>query len=822
MLSDDSLQTSEPQSPHPPQPASRRSSSKLSSSSSFQLLSACTGKQKRRERHDSNTTDSSSSQTVIRRTTSWRWVIVFASFCVHFVADGLLFSFGILMHSIKDDLKLELHTVGIIASLFVSLPLLLAPLCSAMVNKIGCRIMTMLGGLLCSIGLLFASFYGNFLGALLGIGITCGIGLSCVYVPAVVIVAHYFDENRAIATAVAVGGTGLGNAVVAQLIHVLNDYYGDWRDTTLFLSGILFTIVLFGALFRPAEFTFHRKDKNYHHTMNDMRLPPSCMTSMEKLQRFIVEMDKQCALRHANQSVSISISNNNERVSNHDRISTHDDNDSISVANESDLFDSYSADDITEIQHGNKPTIDMKTFREKISNDRTFINERWKKITKKQGETGTNSRLFRMPNFRYLISNKTKERNSTLTIPNQNKNPLIDKINPPAHHLGHHGRDRQIPILNDQKQPRLSTQIPIEENLNKKEPIIIVSEHIDLAPISNKEITLARRPSVRFRSLAPGQQKQHLLQVYYQPINQKDIFYPGNVPRKLSEKKQALSAISCPDLIQSYVYEESATSISSSSSESDDDEEDENGSGHHRRRRRRLLFYRKGLSFLHTLRRMLGLQLFRDYRYVMIFISQFLFYLFYDLIYLFPVDYGETVIGYSKAQMTMLVTYLGLGQFVGQLFFGFLANYSVIDELILYNIGAIFCSIASCLIPFVAYSYVALVMVIVLFGLSVSANYALTSIILANMCGLELLTSAYGLILLGQGLSSLFGPIMGGWIAEHYGYKSSLIIAGIFMGLSGCVTMILYVMQFLQERKIKNTKTEKPIKTNRTIVKSDS
>ncbi len=36
-----------------------------------------------------------------------------------------------------------------------------------------------------------------------------GIGLSFVYVPAVVIVAHYFDENRAIATAIAVGGTGL-------------------------------------------------------------------------------------------------------------------------------------------------------------------------------------------------------------------------------------------------------------------------------------------------------------------------------------------------------------------------------------------------------------------------------------------------------------------------------------------------------------------------------------------------------------------------------------------------------------------------------------
>ncbi len=184
-------------------------------------------------------------------------------------------------------------------------------------------------------------------------------------------------------------------------------------------------------------------------------------------------------------------------------------------------------------------------------------------------------------------------------------------------------------------------------------------------------------------------------------------------------------------------------------------------------------------------------------------------------------DYGETVIGYSKSQMTMLVTILGLGQFVGQLFFGFLANYSLIDELILYNIGAILCSIASCLIPFVVYSYPALILIILLFGLAISANYALTSIILANMCGLELLTSAYGLILLGQGLSSLFGPVMGGYIAEHYGYKTSLIVAGIFMGLSGCVTTILSIIQYTRKRRNDPT-SRKPTKTSTTIVTSDS
>ena len=143
--------------------------------------------------------------------------------------------------------------------------------------------------------------------------------------------------------------------------------------------------------------------------MNDKRLPPSCMTSMEKLQRFINDMDKQCALRQANQPTRTSISNN-ERLS-----TTNDDNDSISVANESELFDSYSADDITEIHHENSLKIDMVTFREKIFNDRTFINERWKKLIKRQDEQGMNSKLFRMPNFRNLMSNKIKERNNTLT-----------------------------------------------------------------------------------------------------------------------------------------------------------------------------------------------------------------------------------------------------------------------------------------------------------------------------------------------------------------------------------------------------------------------
>lgn len=343
--------------------------------------------------------------------------------------------------------------------------------------------------------------------------------MSFVYVPAVVIVAHYFDENRAIATAIAVGGTGkespedfnmkiliyyftgLGNAVVAQFIHIINDHYSDWRETTLLLSGVLFTIVGFGALFRPVEFSFeHTNNSDYEKKINDCRLPPSCMTSIEKLQRFIVEMDKQCASRQAHQSVSISTSNYE--------------------APDGELYDSYSADDIQELED---------------EFDENF------QVT------------LPLSKFRNLVRSQTTEDKPT--------NGISSSTN------------------------RLS----------------------------------------RFYSLSPEEQDKQLLEVYYQPISQKDIFYRGDVP--LKTPSSPLTQVSCPNLIQSYVFEESVTTIS-------DDDTDSNHSQH-----RRQVFFRKGLSFYHTLRRMLGLQLFHDYRYVIFFASQFLFYLFYDLIYIFPGEF---------------------------------------------------------------------------------------------------------------------------------------------------------------------------------------
>ena len=47
-------------------------------------------------------------------------------------------------------------------------------------------------------------------------------------------------------------------------------------------------------------------------------------------------------------------------------------------------------------------------------------------------------------------------------------------------------------------------------------------------------------------------------------------------------------------------------------------------------------------------------------------------------------------------------------------------------------------------------------------GFFISGNYALTTIILVELLGMEKLTNAYGLIMLGEGISNLIGPPIAG------------------------------------------------------------
>jgi MFS transporter, MCT family, solute carrier family 16 (monocarboxylic acid transporters), member 9 len=78
-----------------------------------------------------------------------------------------------------------------------------------------------------------------------------------------------------------------------------------------------------------------------------------------------------------------------------------------------------------------------------------------------------------------------------------------------------------------------------------------------------------------------------------------------------------------------------------------------------------------------------------------------------------------------------------------------------------------FCGVVIALIP-VFKGFNSLALLSGLFGMFIAANYSLTSIILVELITIEKFTSAYGLLLLVQGIANLVGPPLAGKLFQRF------------------------------------------------------
>lgn len=182
----------------------------------------------------------------------WGWVVVVSAFIVSACADGLAFSFGLLHEEFTSYFETTQSKTSLIGSLFIATPLLAGPIMSALVDRYGCRIMTMLAGVLSTVGFLLASF-SNSVGMLcLTFGFLSGLAMGILYVTAVVSVAFWFDKRRNLAVSLASCGIGFGTLIYSPMTHYFLELY-DWRNTIILLAGTLLNMCVCGALMRDPE-----------------------------------------------------------------------------------------------------------------------------------------------------------------------------------------------------------------------------------------------------------------------------------------------------------------------------------------------------------------------------------------------------------------------------------------------------------------------------------------------------------------------------------------------------------------------------------------
>jgi len=182
----------------------------------------------------------------------WGWWVVFASFMIHIVADGITYSFGIFLVALIDKFNADRGYASLIPSILVGITLGAGPIASSFVNKYGCRTVTIIGAIIAAGGLALSMFATSITYLFFSVGVCTGFGFGLIYLPAIVSVSMYFEKKRAFATGIAVCGSGLGTFIMAPVTEGLITALG-WEYAILIVAGLVLTCIAFGCLMRPLE-----------------------------------------------------------------------------------------------------------------------------------------------------------------------------------------------------------------------------------------------------------------------------------------------------------------------------------------------------------------------------------------------------------------------------------------------------------------------------------------------------------------------------------------------------------------------------------------
>ncbi|KAJ0029632.1 hypothetical protein NQD34_004629 [Periophthalmus magnuspinnatus] len=189
----------------------------------------------------------------------YAWFILLSGFTVFGLTFGVIKSFGVFYVEIHHYFDTSATTASWITSIAVATVHVAAPLASALSARFGHRSIVMIGGLVCSAGVISGSFARNLLELYLTVGFLNGLGYALVWTPTVTMVGLYFDRKRPVANALSSAGECILTFIFTPLSQWLIDSY-SWRGAMLILGGLQLNLCVYGAMLRPLK---SRQDYSY-------------------------------------------------------------------------------------------------------------------------------------------------------------------------------------------------------------------------------------------------------------------------------------------------------------------------------------------------------------------------------------------------------------------------------------------------------------------------------------------------------------------------------------------------------------------------------
>ncbi|KAH0629468.1 hypothetical protein JD844_011550 [Phrynosoma platyrhinos] len=179
----------------------------------------------------------------------WAWVVLVATVLVQALTLGFPSCVGVFFKDLQYDFRASNSETSWFPSIMTAV--LHAGGCeSILVERFGCRVTVMLGGLLSGVGMVASAFSKSISQLYITAGFITGLGSCFSFQAGVTVLGYYFIRRRALANALASTGVSIGLTLWPLISQYLLDEMG-WRNTFLIFGGVMLNCCVCGAVMRP-------------------------------------------------------------------------------------------------------------------------------------------------------------------------------------------------------------------------------------------------------------------------------------------------------------------------------------------------------------------------------------------------------------------------------------------------------------------------------------------------------------------------------------------------------------------------------------------
>ncbi|MFO7820335.1 MAG: OFA family MFS transporter [Halanaerobacter sp.] len=170
-----------------------------------------------------------------------RWIYIPLGLII-FMCMGTVYSWSVFKKPIEELFKISATQSGMPYTFFLIFYAVTMPIAGGFIDEYGPKIVTIVGGLVVSVGWILSGFTSNITLLIITYGVIAGSGVGIAYGAPMAVAAKWFPDKKGLAVGLTLGGFGLSPFITAPVANWLVSSFGVF--TAFKVLGVAFAIII--------------------------------------------------------------------------------------------------------------------------------------------------------------------------------------------------------------------------------------------------------------------------------------------------------------------------------------------------------------------------------------------------------------------------------------------------------------------------------------------------------------------------------------------------------------------------------------------------